>query len=83
MRYLCPMLPNRRLKQALAERGISQQEAAAKVGINPTYLCHLLAGDRRPSALLAIALCKLVDGAVDPMDLHLGRENAHRARGAA
>ena len=77
------MLPNRRLKQALADKGLSQQEVAAKLGITPTYLCHLLAGDRRPSAALAIALSKLVDGVVDPLDLHLGRENAHRARGAA
>lgn len=77
------MLPSRRLKLALAETGLSQVDAAAKVGIGPTYLSAILAGDRRPSAILAIALCKLVpEASIDPLDLHLGREAAAKTRAA-
>lgn len=76
------MLPSRRLKEALAERGLSQKQVAAKLKIRSTYLCALLAGDRHPSVALSVALCELVGFIVHPVDLCLGREGVLKNKAA-
>lgn len=40
------------------ERGLTQEELARRVGVDPSYITHLERGTRQPSAATYKAICK-------------------------
>jgi putative transcriptional regulator len=55
------------MKQARAEKGLSQQELADKLGVSRQTINAIEKGDYNPSIRLCIDICKALDKTLDEL----------------
>ncbi len=71
--------PSWYLRKMLEREGVSQQEAAKRMGISAAYLCDMLNGRRRISP----EICELAVDRIETQDKPAARSDLHRLGAAA
>ena len=58
---------NYAMKQARAEKGLSQQELADRLGVSRQTIAAVEKGDYNPTIKLCLAICKALDKTLDEL----------------
>lgn len=66
-----------KMKEKRIEIGMSQADMADKIGISPSYLSHIEAGNRTPDLLILAKICSMLNMSLD--ELVFGAVNKEKA----